>query len=450
MALLILSVSLLTQSGQIGWSDGISMYQVAKSVVEDGDVAISRGVVWRGHDGRYYSPFGLGLSLVAIPPYAAIQLARRAVPIPESVAQGFISLLMPLILALLAMAVYRLARRLDGTLPASLLVATGVIVGTLLLVYGKVFSSEPLAALLLVVAIERSLALRPLSAGAAAAGAALSRPQFFAFVPILLWGLWRHGRLPAVFRAAVPVTGALLIQVLYNLARFRDPLNFGYSTAEVSQGFTTPILEGSAGLLFNGQKSLFIFAPILAILPLVLRRLWSTSRSGFWLIAGLLVITFLMSATWWDWGGGWVWGPRLLIPAIPAAVAPVAGWIDESKIRRLAVGGLLALGLLVNLPATVTSTSQQLSLQPHPARGPEVIRQYGILLTAFGFRGNHLPADEATKAPSSLLDLWQVKVSSRLGLPGLGFSLLVTLSLTGVAVFSAIRLMHCSLNGSRA
>ena len=49
--------------------DGIDMYEVARSIVEDRDVAIVHGVVWEGSDGRYYSPFGIGLSLLAVPLY---------------------------------------------------------------------------------------------------------------------------------------------------------------------------------------------------------------------------------------------------------------------------------------------------------------------------------------------------------------------------------------------
>src|SRR5437867_2120719 len=121
--------------------------------------------------------------------------------------------------------------------------------GTLLVVWGKVFSSESLTASFLVVAIERGLALRPFTPGAAAAGATLAWPQLFALVPILLWRLWWEGGWLAVFRATLPVAGALSIQVLYTLLRFGDPLSFGYSVAELPQGSTTPVWEGGIGLL---------------------------------------------------------------------------------------------------------------------------------------------------------------------------------------------------------
>jgi hypothetical protein len=193
LAVLVLCVSMLFHGGDIGWSDGMSMYQVARSIVEDGDVAIELGVVWEGADGRYYSPFGIGLSLVALPVYAFVRLLRVAMPVPEQFAQGLVSFLSTLILALLAAAVYRLARRLGSSNGLAAGVGLGAALGTFAIVYGKAFWSEPLAALLITVAIERALARAPLAAGLASAAAALTRPQLFLFAPIVLWALWRQG-----------------------------------------------------------------------------------------------------------------------------------------------------------------------------------------------------------------------------------------------------------------
>ena len=67
IAAFVVLVLLVFQGGDLAWSDGISMYHVARSIVEDGDVVIVQGVVWQGADGRYYSPFGIGLSLLAVP-----------------------------------------------------------------------------------------------------------------------------------------------------------------------------------------------------------------------------------------------------------------------------------------------------------------------------------------------------------------------------------------------
>lgn len=61
-------VAFLFHGGELGWSDGRSMYEVTKSIVEDGDVTINQRVVWKGVGGQHYSPYGIGLSLLAIAP----------------------------------------------------------------------------------------------------------------------------------------------------------------------------------------------------------------------------------------------------------------------------------------------------------------------------------------------------------------------------------------------
>ena len=238
-------------------------------------------------------------------------LVRRVVSVPPFVAQGIVSLLSPLVLALVSVTTFALARRLGGHVRTSVLAALGVAGGTFLLVYGKTFSSEPLAALLVTLAIERVLAGSPAMAGAALGGAALARPQTFLFAPFLLWGLWRQG---VVGRSYAGVHRSS------SRARFRWPTTsrgsamsrtLGYSGTEVPQGFTTPILTGLGGLFLHPEKSVLLFAPIVLLGLPALARLFRTDRTAAMLITAHVGITLALAATWWDWGGGFTWGPRL-------------------------------------------------------------------------------------------------------------------------------------------
>ena len=77
------SVTFLFHSGELGWSDGQNVYEVTKSLVEKGDVSITNGVVWQGADGRYYSPYGIGLSLIAVVPYIVVKPFAALTPAPE-------------------------------------------------------------------------------------------------------------------------------------------------------------------------------------------------------------------------------------------------------------------------------------------------------------------------------------------------------------------------------
>ena len=86
-------------------SSGIDMYEVARSVVEDRDVRVVHGVVWEGSDGRYW-PFGIGLSLLAVPLYRGSRLVRRVVSVPPF-AMRMGRLPLPLLLALVSVTTLR-------------------------------------------------------------------------------------------------------------------------------------------------------------------------------------------------------------------------------------------------------------------------------------------------------------------------------------------------------
>jgi hypothetical protein len=61
----------------------------------------------------------------------------------------------------------------------------------------------------------------------------------------------------------VPLIVGLLVATGYNVVRFNDPLNFGYSNSQFPQGFTTPFLEGATGLLLSlGLLVSFLLARI--------------------------------------------------------------------------------------------------------------------------------------------------------------------------------------------
>jgi hypothetical protein len=436
LALVVLCVGLTIQTGRIASSDGTSMYEVARSIVDKGEVAIERGVVWQGRDGRYYSPFGIGLSLLALVPYGGIALLRHVHPVPDVAAEAAVAALMPLIVALLAAATYELARLLGASIRTGLLVALGTVGGTLILVYSKDFFTEPVVALFLVVSVALALVGRPAGSSAALAAAAITRPQFLLLAPVWLWRIQRDAGWSAVYRSVPPFAAAVVVDVVYNVIRFGDPLNFGYSTPELRQGFTTPILQGAAGLLFDPQKSVLLFAPVTLLVPFGIVRLRRAAPTAFWLLGANLVVTFVLSATWWAWGGGWVWGPRLLIPAVIPAAASVGAWADSRRWRVVALTGLIAFGVLVNVPGAIVSVGAQLSDDPAPSEGPQVVRQYELMPQAVAYTAEHL-YDRTAADGGRYLSFWQVLAAREWDRPGFAGAMLATAALLGAAALLA-------------
>jgi hypothetical protein len=119
---------------------------------------------------------------------------------------------------------------------------------------------------------------------------------------------------------------ALLI-LFYNNLRSGSPFNNAYE----GEGFTTPIWEGLWGLLFSTGKSVFIYAPILIILPFAFRPFWQKFKAETVFFGLLIGITLIYSGAWWSWYGGFSWGPRFLVPIMPFAILMLGVLLQRSR-----------------------------------------------------------------------------------------------------------------------
>ena len=443
----VASVLFIFQEGAVTGYDGITMYQVTESIVEEQDVSI--GDEWNTLPGRFgleYGRYGLGLSLVAVIPFVLAKPLATAGD-AEQVLEAAVSTSMPLITAGLIVALYLLARRLGAGPVAALFVAIGGVAGSFLLPYSKEFYSEPLAALLVVVAIERILAQSPGLSGLALGAAVLTRGQIALFVPFLLVAAWRREGTRGALLLGVGLVPGLLVTLGYNFLRFGHLFRFGYEDV----GFTTPILTGISGLLFNPLKSVFLFAPFILVLPLALAKLWRESRTAFVLITSNFVITLLVTATWFAWHGGWCWGPRLLIPGLAPAVAAVGPWLSRGKYTVTTI--LFLVGFLVSFPALIVSTQRQQLEVPRvppethfhdtqPLSSPSVIRQFELISPTAAYSVEHLyhPADDGQNY-LRYLSVWQFGATRVLGRAGLMLAVAGTAILSAIGAFAVVRLL---------
>lgn len=131
---------------------------------------------------------------------------------------------------------------------------------------------------------------------------------------------------------------------IYDYARFGSVFQTGYA-AEVAQ-WTTPFFEGVTGLLVSPGRGLLWFAPIavasVAFAPRFARRF--PMEAAFSLAAlATLVCTY---ASWYMWEGGWCWGPRFLVPAMPLLLLPVGAWLSETPRHPGARAGFALLAVV--------------------------------------------------------------------------------------------------------
>lgn len=270
--------------GQVSTSDGLEMYRVSVSVVDDQDVWLDEvpriGVTGRG--GHRTSKYGPLLPIAGVVPVALATPVAKVTGHEDQVRQFAWSLLIPAAAVALLLWMIALGVRLGASFRWSLAVASGALFCTYALPYTEDSFTEPLTALAVVGAMERLLAGRLGAAGALVGLGMLARPQLAPVGALLiLAGAWAaDGTAVARIRAALPaVWGPLAAGVAlaaYNLLRFGDLTQTGYKEP-VDPGFTTPILDGLDGLFLTSSKSVLLFAPLVLLVPWGVRAAW---RSG--------------------------------------------------------------------------------------------------------------------------------------------------------------------------
>ncbi len=315
-----------------------------------------------GVDGALYAKKGPTPSLALLP------LVALADALPWLTTRATAMLLNPLVTAVTAALLYTLARRLGCTPRVAFALSLIYGLATFAVVYVKTLFGEPLAALLLLLAViaahdSRARGGRSLLVCGAACGLLVGVNTVYILIagvvgvyalarPLQTSIAWlEKGKHFAAF--AVPVLVALLMLALYNWARFGSPLDSGYHFAE-GEGFTRPILTGLYGLFLSPFRGVFWYNPVLLLaLPgwLMLRR---RAPGLAWLALVLIAVQALAFAGWWSWHGGIVWGPRFLLPVTPLMVLFLAPLLDAAMsvanakhalFLRAALVGFVALSL---------------------------------------------------------------------------------------------------------
>ena len=440
-----LCLLLLVHNGGLSGLDGETAYQTARSVVDHKRLDVGSGFnTTTGIGGREYAKSNLGLPLLAGVVYIVSSPVSRFAPAQSYLARtALVGASMTVITAAIVVAVYWLARTLGARPSSALIVGIGSVAGTYLLPYSKDFFAEPLSALGLVIATERALAGRPVAAGTGLAVAVLARAQSVLCLPALIFVIVRRCGVRVAVGAAVPMAISILLTAAYNVARFGNPLSFGYQ----GEGFTMPFLRGAHMLLLTPAKSLILFAPVALLFPAAFMRLWHRDRLALCLIASAFAITFGIAAIWHNPNGGWCWGPRLLIPGVPPAIAALGPWLDKAFNRRLTIG-LFIVGFAVSASAVAVSPGVQQLDVPPPVGGvwpadvglPRIGRQAELVPVKAAYTWRHLyERNDDGHNNLRYLTFWQLGLTRNFGRPGLVVAIGASLILGLVAAWAAVR-----------
>jgi hypothetical protein len=126
----------------------------------------------------------------------------------------------------------------------------------------------------------------------------------------------------------------------------------GYHTA-FDKGFSVPLLKGIAYNLASPYRSIFLYAPPVALFFVGMVYFARKYRARFILITAITAYMFVLYSRWWAWHGGWCWGPRFYLPVMPLLILPGIVYIWRANKRPLwAVMAILGIaGFIVQLGA---------------------------------------------------------------------------------------------------
>ncbi len=137
-------------------------------------------------------------------------------------------------------------------------------------------------------------------------------------------------------RVIVTLGGAavgLLPLLAYDQLAFGQPFEQGYGT----KPFDTPLPVGLYGLLLSPSRGLLVYAPYLAFALLSLVLAWRRPGPAARRLRGLGIVwvgTLALYATYTEWWGGRVFGPRFLDDQAPVLFAALAWGIGQGLLAR--------------------------------------------------------------------------------------------------------------------
>ncbi len=327
------------------------MFSVAENVTRRGGLHIDQ-IRWMGLqqgtfglDDHLYSRKGIGMSLLLVP---LVWLGRN---IPGLGGATSALLFNSMVTATSAALLFLTARQLGYGEHQAL--TAGLVFGlaTLAWPYAKTCFSEPLAGLCLLAAFWAALHFSAHGSYAAAAisGIALTlavATRYANVVMVLLFGAfltyrawqqivssrqWSISTLWCVMGAFVlPLAIGAALLIIYNTARYGNPLDTGYLAEERFDGNW---LQGIAGLLISPGRGLFLYAPVLLLALPAAPAFWRRHRSTAMLAYAIVLGHVLLYGKWFMWHGGYAWGPRFMLPAVPFLVLgllPAIIWAQRS------------------------------------------------------------------------------------------------------------------------
>ncbi len=434
--LVALALALFHRGHFVG-SDEVGVFETTRAIAERGSLAVPPiPMAYRGRGGALYSQYAIGQSLLALPFYQVGELGDRWLPWrwahalagPDTVLMGrrreatvgewTVGLYAPVMTGLLAAIFFGLQRRLGAGTRTASLASLCMAFGSYAALMGSFFLRHTTEAVLVLGALAAWMRFREdgaprwlwLGAVLASAIPLVRLPAAVAGVGLagyVLFVIWERRRtLERVARArqlvvdaialALPLAVASAIHFGLNLWKWQAWLD-SPMTAERGR-LSLELARPLAGFLVSPGASIFVYSPLLLLLPWMGRFLWHTRRAEAATIGFVFVISLGFYSLYDGWTGLWSSpGPRYLFSAGILLLLPLGPWLEAGGAgRRRATLALTLIGVAVGLPFLLTEWFVVVERMGYQAWEP----RFGFL-----FEPSHAPLVGALAALPDL-DAW--------------------------------------------
>ena len=372
---------------------------LVRAIVEQRTLSIDRYHANTGDkaffNGHYYSDKAPGTAFLASPVVALGRVILRwagwDLESPSSVlALSYIANVCVIAVpsAISAAILFLLALRLGSTYGGAGFAALSMSLATPIWAFSTVFFGHVLAGACLLLALALAFQLRDsksdkkdlflgLAIGLVAGWATVTEypaaPASAVLALLALFQVWSDGW-PRRGRVALGVAGGglvcLAVLLSYQHAAFGSLFSVTYSHYQPGQfpvmdtgfhGLTYPRVGIMASLLISPRLGLFLLAPILFFAPFGLFLLWKQGKARSFALAAAILAAYywLFNASFVAWDGGWGYGPRYMVAAIPVlciGLAPM--WTRANVGFRVCLALLAICGMSFSLIAVSTTVMQ--------------------------------------------------------------------------------------------
>ena len=349
-------------------------YQVAKSIVEKGELSVPESTISiRGMDGRSYSLYGLGWSILAVPFYEGGKIFGRN---PENL----VLMLNPLVGAATVTLVFLFSIALGYSRRSSLVVAIFYGLGTFAWPMAKHPFDHIVETFFVLLSVyfmylhTSKNAIIHLIFSALCIGFAINtRLVSILVLPALLvlmgagcgvsWCFM--GSKKIFFRKIVIFMLVLLpfavLVLFYNYYRFGSIFETGFQLLARKTGLDffsgAPFLTGFRGFLMSPGKGFFYYSPIATLFFFTIVPFYKKHRCTAIAFILLILSYMLFLSRNIYWHGDWAWGPRYLLAITPYVILPITDLLDSFRWRKnfpfikLSVYVVFTLSLLIQISA---------------------------------------------------------------------------------------------------